>query len=123
MKTVFEIKQQITQALTASGIFDSVLSPSDDAKDSLNMREPSAAVFFTGFSRKTDNGIEMMCADFRVLMKFLNIGVNDTSDETYGAVKALFALEPSKLTHRMISEKNSRSAFYTAEISFDGVQP
>ena len=53
-------------------------------------------------------------------MKFLKIGVNDTSEEIETVMEALLNLEPVSLRQKMNKSSNSRSAVYEAEISFAG---
>jgi len=120
MTSVQQIRQQIVSALEETAIFDSVLTPPDDRQDSTIMKEPAAAVFFKGFSKADDNGVSILRANFSVQMKFLKIGVSDTADEIETAVEALFSIEPVTLTQKMITQKNSRSALYEAEMTFAG---
>jgi len=120
MKTAQEIKQAIADALTDCGVFDSVLTPSDDRKDSTIIREPSAAVYYSECVIKDDNGVQVTEHGYIVRMKFLKIGVNETTDDIELAVNALKEMEPASLTQKGNTETNGRSAIYTIDIKFAG---
>jgi len=120
MKSAQQIKQQIVTALEGCGVFDKVLTPSDDRKDSTIMREPSAAVYFTGLKQSDDNGVQVPVAEFAVYMKFLKIGVNDTTEDIELAINALSGLEPLSVSYKSVNGENTRSAFYQTNISFAG---
>jgi len=120
MKSANQIKQQIISALTSCGIFDNVIAPPDDKQEDTIMREPAASVFFSGFSQVNDNGIPMLQASFSIYMKFLKIGLNDTTEDIELAVNAVSKLEPSSLSQKKTDSKNNRSALYIINVSFTG---
>lgn len=114
------IKSRIMTVLESSGVFDSVTAPPDDRKGAGIMREPAAAVFFSGIRQTADNGVRLLTADYSIYMKFLKIGVNETCDDIETAMQALSRLEPVSLSQKMLSTENQRSAVYLAEVSFTG---
>ncbi|PLX66007.1 MAG: hypothetical protein C0602_12810 [Denitrovibrio sp.] len=120
MQTVQQIKQSLIQNLENCGVFDSVLTPSDDRRQSTIMREPSAAVFFSGLKSTEDNGVVVCTAVFEVDMKFLKVGVNETSDDIETVMKSLSELEPCSLSQKMTKGANDRSAVYRIEAAFNG---
>lgn len=120
MKTAQEIKQAIADSLNTCGVFDSVLTPSDNRKDATIMREPSAAVYYSGCVIRDDNGVQVTEYAYIIRMKFLKIGVNETADDIELAVNALKELEPASLAQSGKTDTNSRSASYTIDITFAG---
>lgn len=122
MISIFQIKEKIMTALEDSGVFDTVAAPPDDRKGQTVMREPAASVFLERMYKTDDNGVPLLSADFSIYMKFLKIGVNDTSDEIETAMLAIAALEPASLTQKMQSG-DGRSAIYVIEAAFTGCRP
>lgn len=120
MTSVQQIKQQIVTALENTAVFDTVQTPPDDRRESTIIKEPAAAVFFNGFSMVEDNGVDVLTAKFSVQMKFLKIGINDTTDEIETAMNALLTLEPLSMNQTGKTAGNSRSAVYEAEVVFAG---
>lgn len=120
MQSVQLIKQALIQAITDTAVFDTVVSPSDDRRGDTVMREPAAAVYFNGLKSLSDGGYSYTAADFTVDMKFLKIGINDTSEDIQTVTDALMQLEPVSIRQGMQKKDNGRSAVYTVDISFAG---
>lgn len=120
MKTSQEIKQAVANALTNCGVFDSVLTPSDDRRESTIMHEPCAAVYYSGCRTSEDNGIRYIEHIFDIRMKFLKIGINETAEDIETAINALKELEPVSIKQSAEAAPNSRSATYRVEIRFAG---
>ncbi|ADD68998.1 hypothetical protein Dacet_2236 [Denitrovibrio acetiphilus DSM 12809] len=120
MKTASQIKDKIVSALAGCGVFDTVLSPSDDKKGTIIMREPSAAVYYSGWGTSDDNGVRLITHNYNIYMKFLMIGVNDTADDAELVIDALNILEPSSLTQTKESGGDKRTAMYLIKAGFSG---
>lgn len=122
MLSAQEIKQRLVTALENSGVFDSVLTPADDRKNSVIMHEPSAAVYYTGVVLSEDNNIQITSVSFSVYMKFLKTGINETADDISLVTDAVKALEPVSLKQTKVSEGNKNHIVYQMDITFNGCQ-
>lgn len=120
MKSPQQIKQQIVTALETCGVFDTVTTPSDDRQDRTLMREPSAAVFYSGMDISEDRGVLIKTSVFLIYMRFLKIGVNETAEDIELAVDAVAGLEPVSLTQKRLDTDNLRSGHYLIEAHFAG---
>jgi len=120
MLTAQDIKQKLVTALKNCGVFDSVLTPADDRKNSVIMNEPSAAVYYIGSSLSEDNNIQTTPISFSVYMKFLKTGINETVDDISLAIDAIKTLEPESLKQMKISEGNKHHAMYQIDVTFNG---
>ena len=120
MKTAQQIKQQLFTVVEACGVFDIVLLPSDDRRENVVMREPAAAIYLESISKIDDKGAQLAKINLIVLMKFLAIGLNDSSEDIELVMSAIAELEPTSITQRIKSAENKRSSIYQIDVSFVG---